>query len=336
MDRHCFIIAEAGVNHNGSIELALQLCDVAKKAGADAVKFQTFRTENNVLKSCGWVDYQKENMPEADSHWDMIKSLELTDEEFIRLKEYCDSTGIEFISTPSERKSLKLLLDMGVKTIKLSSCDVSNIPLLRAAGRANRRIILSTGMCTPEDINRAVEIIEEAGTVPENITLLHCHSSYPTAFADVNLRVMNVMRDRFRLKVGFSDHTPGWEMSVAAAALGAEVIEKHFTLDKTMEGPDHKMSLDPRELTLFVAAIRNVETGMGDGIKRISAAEQEVLKAYSRGIVAARDIAAGDVFTEDNITVKRPCRGIDVRDWDNVIGRKAKRAFKPDEPVALD
>lgn len=336
MAQRCMIIAEAGVNHNGSIELALKLCDAARKAGVDAVKFQTFRTEYNVLKSCGWVDYQKENMPEVDSHWEMIKSLELTDEEFIQLKKHCDAIGIEFISTPSERKSLKLLLDMGVKTIKLSSGDVTNIPLLRAAGRANRHIMLSTGMCTLEDIDHAVEVITLAGTEPDNITLLHCHTSYPTEFKDVNLRVMNVLRDRYKLKVGFSDHTHGCEMSVAAVALGAEVIEKHFTLDKNFDGPDHKMSLDPAELRHLVDSIRNTEVGLGDGIKRISAAEREVLKAYSRGIVATEEIAAGDVFTEDNITVKRPCKGIDVREWDNVVGRKAPRDFKVDEPVTLD
>jgi len=336
MEPRCFIIAEAGVNHNGSLDMALRLCDVAKEAGADAVKFQTFRTEYNVLRSCGWVDYQKQNVPEADSHWEMIKALELTDEEFFALKAHCDALGIEFISTPSERKSLQLLLDMGVKTVKLSSCDVTNIPLLRAAGRAKVHIMLSTGMCSLEDIDRAVAIIEQAGTCPENLTLLHCHSSYPTRFEDVNLRVMDTLRKRYGLAVGFSDHSSGWEMAVAATAMGAAVIEKHFTLDKSLEGPDHKMSLDPRELRQLVVAVRNTEVGLGDGVKRISASEQEVLQAYSRGIVAARDIAAGEIFTEDNITVKRPCRGIDVRAWDEVVGKAAKRAFTPDEPIITD
>lgn len=336
MGHKCFIIAEAGVNHNGSFSLASKLCDAAKNAGADAVKFQTFRTEYNVLKSCGWVDYQKENMPEADSHWEMIKSLELTDNEFIQLKQHCDRIGIEFISTPSERRSLKLLLDMGVKTIKLSSGDVNNIPLLRAAGRSNRHLILSTGMCELEDVDRAVEIIRQAGTADDNITLLHCHTAYPTGFEDANLRVMNLFRDRYGLKVGFSDHTPGCEMSVAAVALGAEAIEKHFTLDKNMNGPDHRMSLDPAELRRLIVAVRNTETGLGDGVKRISEAEREVLKAYSRGIVAQAAIAMGELFTEDNITVKRPCLGIDVREWDKVIGRKATKALRVDEPVTRD
>lgn len=331
-----FIIAEAGVNHNGRLDLALKLCDAAAKAGADAVKFQTFRTEHNVLRDCGWVEYQQRNAGEAHSHWDMLRALELSDNDFLQLKQHCDSIGIEFISTPSERESLKLLLKLNVRTLKLSSCDVTNTPLLRAVGRARLNVLLSTGMCELDDIAAAIDIITAAGTPRGQLTLLHCHSAYPTSMSDANLRVMVTLRERFGLRVGFSDHTEGCLLAAAAVALGAEVVEKHFTLDRSLPGPDHKMSLDPHELETLVRNIRDVETGLGDGVKRISPCEREILKAYDRGIVAAAPIRAGETFSEDNLTVKRPCRGINVRQWDKIIGISAPRDFKKDEPIILE
>ncbi len=322
------IIAEAGVNHNGSIQLALDMCDAARQAGADVVKFQTFRTECNVLRQCTWVDYQQENAPEFDSHWEMLKALELSDSEFARLKVHCDEIGIEFMSTPSDKPSLELLDSLDVKTLKISSSDVSNRPLLRQIGEVGRSVILSTGMSTLEELDAAVEVLGK-----DRLTLMHCHTAYPSRFEDVNLRCIATLRDRYEVDVGFSDHTPGVAASVAAVALGASVIEKHFSVNKSLPGPDQKMSLDPGEFQELIEAIRHTEQALGDGAKRLSTSEREIRDVYGKGIVARRPIRKGEVLSEQNITVKRPCLGIPVTEWDRVIGQTACRNFETDEPI---
>jgi len=327
------IIAEGGVNHNGSVEVALKLCDAAKKAGADIIKFQTFRTECNVLEECDWVDYQKENSPDFESHFQMLKSLELTDEEFIRVNKYCNKIGIGFISTPSDAPSLELLVKIGLETMKISSSDVTNIPLLRKIGMLNKEAILSTGMSSLKEVQMAVDELVKSGTAKDKITLLHCHSDYPTKFEDANLKVMLTLKETFGTNVGLSDHSQGIELAIAAAAMGATVIEKHFTLDRRMEGPDQKMSTEPEEFAKLVIAVRNVNMAMGDGVKKISDAEEEIRRIYGKGIVALKPIAKGEVFTEENITVKRPCKGLSVLKWDKVLGKKAKKDFVKDEPI---
>ena len=327
------IIAEGGVNHNGSVDVALKLCDAAKKSGADIIKFQTFRTECNVLKECDWVEYQEENAPDFESHFQMLKSLELTDEEFIKVKNYCDRIGIEFLSTPSDAPSLDLLVKMGLETMKISSSDVTNIPLLRKIGRLNKEVILSTGMSSLKEVQMAVDELVKAGTPKEKITLLHCHSDYPTKFEDANLKVMLTLKETFGTRVGLSDHSQGIELAIAAAAMGATVIEKHFTLDRKMEGPDQKMSTEPDEFAKLVKAVRIVNIAMGDGVKKVSEAEEEIRRVYGKGIVALKPITAGEVFTEENITVKRPCKGLSVLKWDKVLGKKAKKNFAKDEPI---
>jgi len=329
------IIAEAGINHNGSLGQAIKLCDAARKARADIVKFQTFRTECNVLKDCDWVKYQKENAPDFKSHWEMLKALELDDDEFRELKAYCDKTGIGFLSTPSDQPSLELLLSMGVGSFKISSGDVANIPLLRKIGRLNKIIWLSTGMSTMEEVGVALKTLTQAGTSKEKITLLHCHSDYPTKIEDANLSAMLALRDAFGTKVGFSDHTLGTEAAIAAVALGASVIEKHLTLDRNMAGPDQKSSLEPEIFASMVKAVRNIEKAMGDGVKRITPKEQEIRRVYGKGIVAARDIAKGEIFTEDKLAAKRPNRGIAVSEWDMIVGRTAKNNFKKDDFIKL-
>lgn len=330
-----FFIAEAGVNHNGSIEIALKLCDAAKQAGADAVKFQTFRTECNVLKDCDWVDYQKENAGECKSHWEMLKSLELTDDEFRRLKEHCEKIEIMFLSTPSDAPSLELLSSMDLDIIKISSGDITNIPLLRKIAKLKKPAIMSTGMSSLAEIQRAIDILLSGGISLDNITLLHCHSDYPTRFEDANLLTMKTLEKTFGTKTGLSDHTIGPEASIAAAALGASVIEKHLTLDKNMDGPDHKASSDPTELAGIIKSVRNIEKAMGDGIKRITKAEKKIRDVYGKGIVAAKPIKKGETFTEDNLAVKRPRKGISVLEWDNVIGRVSNYDFKENDIIKL-
>ncbi|OGV38347.1 MAG: N-acetylneuraminate synthase [Lentisphaerae bacterium GWF2_45_14] len=327
------IIAEGGVNHNGSVEVARKLCDAALKAGADVIKFQTFRTECNVLKDCDWVDYQKKNAPDFESHFQMLKSLELTDDEFITVKDHCDKIGIQFLSTPSDLPSLELLVKMGLETMKISSSDVTNIPLLRKIGRLNKEVILSTGMSSLKEVQMAVDELVKSGTPKDNITLLHCHSDYPTKFEDANLRVMLTLKETFGTRVGLSDHSEGIELAIAAAALGATVIEKHFTLDRRMEGPDQKMSTEPKEFAKLVSAVRNLNMAMGDGIKRISPSEEEIRRIYGKGIVSLVPIAKNEIFTDKNITVKRPCKGLSVLNWDKVVGKKAKKDFAKDEPI---
>jgi len=334
MQDKVLIIAEAGVNHNGKLDLALRLCDAAKAAGADIVKFQTFDTENNVLPDCEMAEYQK-SVGKFKSQWEMLKDLELSHEEFRKIKDHCDKIGIEFLSTPSEIGSLNFLISLGMNRIKVSSGEIMNLPLLRKIGSLKKEVILSTGMADLEEVKNALNVLVKAGTEKDNVTVLHCNTAYPTPMDDVNLRAMLTMRDSLKVNVGYSDHTLGIEVSIAAVAMGARVIEKHFTLDRNLQGPDHKASLESAELKAMVEAIRNIEKALGDGIKKPSASEIKNQRICRKTIVAAGRIKKGDVFSEENITVKRPELGISAIKWDDVIGAKAKKDFEKDESITL-
>jgi len=333
MKDRVFIIAEAGVNHNGELDLALKMCDVAKEANVDAIKFQTFNTEINVMKDCEMAEYQKKNVGEKKSHWKMLRSLELSHEEFRQLKEYCNKIDIEFISSPSEVESLNFLMFLGMDKIKISSGEITNVPFLRAIGRFNKKVILSTGMANLSEIEYAINVLTGAGTKKNNITVLHCNSEYPTPFEDVNINAMLTIKDAFKVNVGYSDHSTGIEVSIAAAALGAKVIEKHFTLDKNMNGPDHKASLEPYELSAMVKAIRNIEIALGNGIKKPTVSENKNIKICRKAIIASRDIKKGEILSCENLTVKRPEIGISSRLWDSIIGQEAKFNFMKDEII---
>ncbi|MDI6710306.1 MAG: N-acetylneuraminate synthase [Thermoanaerobacterales bacterium] len=318
-----FIIAEGGVNHNGDPELARRLVDTAREAGADAVKFQTFAPEQLVAAGAARAAYQQANMPDRDeSQLEMIRRLALSGEAFRELKEYCDRAGIMFLSTPFDYQSVDLLYDLGVPLFKVGSGELTNYPLLEYIAGKGKPVIVSTGMATLGEVEQALVVVREAGA--QDVTLLHCTSSYPTPYEDVNLRAMVTLERAFGVPVGYSDHTPGFEVAVAAAALGARVVEKHFTLDRNLEGPDHKASLEPGELTAMVRAIRHVEAALGDGFKRATPAERDTIRAARRSLVAARHIVAGELITADNLTLKRPGTGIPPAMWDIVIGRRAR------------
>jgi len=327
-----YIIAEAGVNHNGSFKLACDLVDEAKKAGVDCIKFQTFKSENLVSKNAAKADYQKETTGEG-SQIDMLKKLELSYDEFLELKDYCEEVGICFLSTPFDFDSIRFLESLDMPFWKIPSGEITNYPYLVTLAKTKKPVILSTGMCEMSEIEAAIKVLRDNGT--GDIKLLHCNTEYPTPFEDVNLNAMQTMRDAFDLEVGYSDHTKGIEVPVAAVALGAAVIEKHFTLDKNMEGPDHKASLDPKELALMVQGIRNIEKAMGTGVKIPSPSEKKNIAVARKSIVAARDIKKGEVLTDDNITVKRPGSGISPMRWDEVTGRAAIRDFKEDELIEI-
>lgn len=329
-----FIIAEAGVNHNGDLDLALRLVDAAAAAGADAVKFQTFKTESLLTKSAATADYQTRNNCGGISQFEMIKALELPYAAFERLRGHCRDAGIRFLSTPDEEESLDFLVSLGMDTVKVGSGEVENVPFLRRVGAKRLPVILSTGMSSLGQVERARDLLLGAGA-PE-VALLHCTTSYPCPMADVNLRAMLALRDAFGCTVGYSDHTNGIEVPVAAVALGAAILEKHFTLDKTMRGPDHAASLDPAELSAMVCAIRNVELALGDGRKRATAAETGIAAAVRKTIVARSAIKAGAVFSESNLTVKRAGgSGVSSAWWDLALGRTASRDYGEDEPIDL-
>ena len=330
-----FIIAEAGVNHNGSMELAKKLVDIAVEAGVDAVKFQTFKAESMISKFAEKAEYQRKAIGKSKTQLEIVKALELDDNAHEELMDYCKGKGIMFISTPFDIESVELLNELGVEIFKIPSGEITNLPYLRRVGGLKRRKILSTGMADMKEIEKALDILLEAGTSKNCITILHCNTEYPTPMEDVNLKAMYTMRDMFGVDVGYSDHTLGIEVSIAAVALGATVIEKHFTLDKNMDGPDHSASLDQAELESMVTAIRNIEDAMGDGLKRPSLSELKNKPVVRKSIVAVRDIKAGDIFTEDNITAKRPGTGVSPMEWDNIIGRKAVKDFKEDELIEL-
>lgn len=328
-----FVIAEAGVNHNGDIVLAKQLIDAAIEAGADAVKFQTFKAENLVSKNAQKADYQKETTDKEESQFDMIKKLELDVGTHNELIAYCRSKGIMFLSTPFDHDSIELLNDLGLEIFKIPSGEITNLPYLRHIGTLNKKVILSTGMADMGEIEDALDVLVQAGTPKENITVLHANTMYPTPMEDVNLKAMMTIGCAFDIPFGYSDHTLGIEVDIAAVAMGASVIEKHFTLDKTMEGPDHKASLEPDELKAMVDAIRNIELALGNGIKKPSNSEKPNMTIVRKSIVASRSIQKGEVLTEKNMTVKRPGNGISPMRWDEVVGSIAKKDYVADELI---
>ena len=336
--RHVTIIAEAGVNHNGSLEMAKQLVDKAVEAGVDYVKFQTFKASKLVTKSAKQAEYQQKNIGKGeDSQYQMLKKLELSPEDHEILIAYCKERGIKFFSTAFDFDSIEYLHSLGLGLWKVPSGEVTNYPFLKCIATYNEKTILSTGMCDMQDVRNAVEALYKNGLSKENLILMHCNTEYPTPFEDVNLRAMLALEDEFKVEVGYSDHTKGIEVPIAAVALGATVIEKHFTLDRTLPGPDHKASLEPDELKAMVSAIRNIEKAIGgDGTKHISESERKNMTIARKSIVAACDIKAGEVLTEQNLTVKRPGNGVSPMCWEKVIGTKAKRDFSEDEIIEVE
>lgn len=330
-----FIIAEAGVNHNGQISLAKEMVDVSLDAGADAIKFQSFVTEDLVTQDAPKAEYQKINDGAASSQFEMLKRLELSAEGQRELFAYCRQKGIIFLSSPFDEKSVDILNAMGLAVFKIPSSEVTNLPYLRKIGRLKKKVILSSGMATLKEIAGALNVLTQSGTAKKNITILHCHSDYPTDFKDINLKAMNTIKVKFGVDVGFSDHSLGIEIPIAAAALGAKVIEKHFTLDKNMEGPDHKASLSPTEFKAMVQGIRHVELALGSGEKKPSSVELKNKLIMRKGIVAKKSICKGEMFKNDNLAVKRPEQGLSPMLWDRVIGKKAKKDFKANEVIKL-
>jgi len=329
-----YIIAEAGVNHNGQLDLAFKLCDEAKKAGVDAVKFQTWKTENIVTSSAALATYQEENIStKSDSQFQMLKKLELSYTDFVKIKAYCTKIGITFLSTPDDEESLEFLCSLNLDFIKVGSGEVTNIPYLRKIGLKKQRVVLSTGMSTLGDVERAYSTLLTAGAT--SVDLLHCTTNYPCPMNEVNLKAMLTLKDAFKCEVGYSDHTMGIEVPIAAIAMGATIIEKHFTLDKTMDGPDHKASLNPQELFEMVLSIRNIEKALGNGIKKPNKSEEEISKVVLKSIVAKKDIIKGDFFSEDNLTVKRASKGVSALYWDFVIGKRAIIDYKVDDCISL-
>jgi N,N'-diacetyllegionaminate synthase len=335
MREKTFIIAEAGVNHNGNLELAKKLVDTAVEAGADAVKFQTFKAEEVISRFAKKADYQVKTTGSEESQLEMVKKLELSYDEFDILYSYCKEKGIIFMSTPFDIESARFLRDLGLEIFKIPSGEITNYLLLCEIGSYGKEIILSTGMADLGEIEDALDVLIEAGTPREKITVLHCNTEYPTPYEDVNLRAMLTIKEAFKVKVGYSDHTPGIEVPIAAVALGAEVIEKHFTLDRELPGPDHKASLEPDELKEMVRAIRNVEKALGTGIKKPSKSELKNLPVVRKSIVARKPIAKGETFTEENLTVKRPGTGISPMRWNEIIGKRASRNFRQDEVIEI-
>lgn len=329
------IIAEAGVNHNGSLELAKQLIDAAATAGADYVKFQTFKSENLVNASAAQADYQIANTGVRESQLDMLKKLELSFDDFRVLKNYCDSKGIKFLSTPFDHESIDFLVSLGIDFMKIPSGEITNLPYLRHIAHVGLPVVMSTGMCSLDDVRAALNALYSGGLTPNQITLLHCNTEYPTPMEDVNLHAMQTLKEEFGVRAGYSDHTQGICIPIAAAALGATVIEKHFTLSRSMSGPDHAASLEPQELKEMVCSIRDVETALGSGIKSITPSEEKNIKVARKSIVAKCHISAGEMFTEDNLTVKRPGTGLSPMLWDMVIGARATVDYEPDQPIGL-
>lgn len=328
-----FVIAEAGVNHNGSLDLARRLVDVAAEAGADAVKFQTFKADKLVSKGAQKADYQKQTTSAEESQYAMIKKLELDEAAHRELIRYCHEKQIMFLSTPFDHDSIDMLNNFGMLIFKIPSGEITNLPYLRHIGSLGKEVILSTGMATLGEIEDALDVLIQAGTSKEKITVLHATTEYPCPIDEVNLRAMSTIFHAFGIRVGYSDHTQGIEVPVAAVALGACVIEKHFTLDRTMEGPDHKASLEPHELKEMVRSIRRVSQALGDGMKRPSKSEQRNIAVARKSIVAARQIKVGEMFSEDNITIKRPGNGINPMRWDEVLGQVAQKDYREDDLI---
>lgn len=333
---HTIIIAEAGVNHNGSIELAKQLVDKAVEAGADYIKFQTFKAVNLVTKNARQAEYQKNNIGGGDdTQYQMLKKLELSQKEHLELIGYCQQRGIHFFSTAFDFDSIEFLDSLHLNLWKIPSGEITNYPYIKQIAQKQGDVILSTGMSTAEDIQNAVDVLLRWGKTKDQITILHCNTEYPTPFEDVNLLAMQTIKERFGTQVGYSDHTRGIEVPIAAVALGATVIEKHFTLDRNLPGPDHKASLEPNELKAMVSAIRNIEKALGSSEKKVTDSERKNIAIARKSIVAARNISKGEIFTEDNLTVKRPGTGISPMRWEEVLGTRAVRDFQEDELIEI-
>ena len=328
-----FIIAEAGVNHNGSIDLAKKLIDVASNAGADAVKFQSFKADNLTTKKAQKAMYQKETTNIEESQFDMLKKLELSTEMHKELISYCKNKKIIFLSSPFDHESTELLEDLGLEIFKIPSGEITNLPYLRHIGKLGRKIILSTGMSNIDEVKNALDILINSGTKKENITVLHANTEYPTPMEDVNLRAMVTIGKELDIKFGYSDHTLGIEVDIAAVAMGANCIEKHFTLDCNMEGPDHKASLEPNELKAMVAAIRNIELALGKNIKKPSKSELLNIQIVRKSIVAKTVIKKDEMFSEKNLTTKRPGGGTNPMKWDEIVGTKATKDYNEDELI---
>lgn len=332
---HTIIIAEAGVNHNGSMELAKKMVDSAKSFGVDYIKFQTGKPELVTSKFAVMADYQKKNIGKDESQLDMIKKIMLNAEDFPVLKQYCNEKGIKFCSTPFDLTSIDVLAPLCMDFMKVPSGEITNLPYLRKIANLKMPVIMSTGMSTLGDIEAALDVFYKGGLSINDITLLHCNTEYPTPFADVNLKAMLTLRQCFGTKVGYSDHTKGIEVPIAAVAMGATVIEKHFTLDRTLPGPDHVASLEPNEMQQMVSAIRNIEQAIGNGLKHVTDSERKNMEIARKSIVAACDIKKGEVFTSSNLLSKRPGNGVSPMLWDKIIGTKAVRDFAADELIEL-
>jgi N,N'-diacetyllegionaminate synthase len=330
----CFIVAEAGVNHNGKIRLAKQLIDAAKDAGADAVKFQSFKAENVVTRKAPKAKYQKETTDTKESQYEMIKKLELSAGNLEELALHAQNKGIIFLSTPFDKGSVDLLDGLGVPAFKIASGEITNFPLIRHIAKKGKPVILSTGMATLEEINEALQVIQSEGI--KDIVLLHCVTAYPAKVEDVNLKAMETLRCKFKLPVGLSDHTLGINIPIAAIALGACVIEKHFTLDKSLPGPDHQASLEPGELKQMVKAIRETEKAMGDGNKMATGEEKQIQKVARRSIVAGVNIPKGTIITEEMLDIKRPGTGVEPKYMNKVIGAIARCRIEQDEPLTMN
>ena len=328
-----FIIAEAGVNHNGSTELAKKLIDVAVHSGADAIKFQTFKAENLVSKKAQKAEYQKQTTDSKESQFEMIKKLELDVDTHQALMAYCAEKNILFLSTPFDHDSINLLNKLGLDIFKIPSGEITNSPYLKQIGALNKQVILSTGMANLGEIEAALAVLVSAGTQRKRITVLHANTMYPTPMEDVNLKAMQTIGQAFDIAYGYSDHTLGIEVDIAAVAMGASVIEKHFTLDKTMEGPDHKASLEPDELKAMVKAIRNIELALGSRVKQVSNSERPNMAVARKSLIAKIDIKQGEQFTENNLTIKRPGAGISPMRWDEVIGQTAQKNYLADDLI---
>jgi len=335
MYQHVQIIAEAGVNHNGSIKIAKQLIDVAAESGADLVKFQTFTASAVATKNAQKADYQEKTTLPSESQHEMISKLELSRDMHETLIAYCKKCEIGFFSTGFDAQSVNMLVELGQQRFKIPSGEITNLPYIRHIGEMGKPVIMSTGMATLDEVRVAMDILLEAGIAKDDITILHCNTEYPTPMEDVNLRAMLAIQDELGVKVGYSDHTIGIEIPVAAVALGATVIEKHFTLDRNYPGPDHAASLEPDELKAMISAIRNIERAMGDGIKKPSPSEAKNLPIARRSIVAATTIRKGEYFTEDNLAVKRPGTGISPMEWDRVVGGVADRKYLKDDLICM-
>ena len=329
--RKVLIIAEAGVNHNGDINLAKKMIKEAAMAGVDYIKFQTFIPENMVSKYATKAEYQKQTTSNSQTQLDMLKGLSLSQQDFVELKEECKKNKIGFLSTPFDIESIKFLETLDMDFWKIPSGEITNLPYLECIGKTRRQVVMSTGMCEKHEIEAAIQVLKDNGT--KDIIVLHCNTEYPTPYEDVNLRAMLRLKERLKLPVGYSDHTKGIEVSIAAVALGAAVIEKHFTLDNNMDGPDHRASLEPAELMQMVNSIRNIEKAMGNEEKRVTPSESKNKYVARKSIVAKRDIRAGEKFTEENLTVKRPGTGISPLCWYEVLGQSANRNFREDEII---